>query len=68
MPDKIKNLLFLTDGSPAPNLASRRLRMCELMPLIKDTFNSICETSPRTVINIRKKKINWRYLNKTKKL
>ncbi len=60
MPDKTKNLLFLTDGSPDPNLASRRLRVYELIPLIKDTFNSICETSPRTVLDIIKirKKIN----------
>jgi hypothetical protein len=54
MPDKIKNLLFLTDGSPNPNLASRRLRVYELIPLIKDAFNSICETSPRSVIDIIK--------------
>jgi glycosyltransferase involved in cell wall biosynthesis len=60
MPDKRKNLLFLTDGSPDPNLASRRLRVYELIPFIKDTFNSVCESAPRTIIETIKlrKKIN----------
>ena len=59
MPDK-KNLLFLTDGSPDPNLASRRLRVYELIPLIKDTFNSNCQNAPRAVTEIiqLRKKIN----------
>ncbi len=53
-----KKIIFLTDGSKNPNLPSRRLRVYELIPYLKKTFDTECYSLPRNIIQflrLRKK-------------
>lgn len=49
-----KKIIFLTDGSKNPNLPSRRLRVYELIPYLKKTFDTECYSLPRSVIQFLK--------------
>ena len=56
-----KKIIFLTDGSKNPNLPSRRLRVYELLPYLKKTFDTECYSLPRNIIQflkLRKKILN----------
>ncbi len=49
-----KKIIFLTDGSKNPNLPSRRLRVYEMIPYLRDTFDTECYPLPRTILQFLK--------------